>query len=279
MDTSRVVEVLHDRGVGISPRWLLGSGFILRSNVVITAAHNLGDYPHKSPPEATIVRLMDGSEKPVTNILADNLQVDLAVLGVSGISDMKPVALARVDRKKISVLSDVMAVGFPNYKYQKERPLATQRQPAQPVGIVPTAENATSGRLVLKISAGEPATPNPGDGSPWAGLSGAAVFCGEALLGVVNEHHSAEGLGVLHFIPFTEVFELPVDQQILLGAAIGIADMAALPIINGSEQVEHIDTDLERMLLEIRAYEKSGLLTPSAAKSLTVTAFKHAKGW
>jgi hypothetical protein len=38
-----IVEVLHDRGSGMSPDWSLGSGCAVREGLVLTAARNVGD--------------------------------------------------------------------------------------------------------------------------------------------------------------------------------------------------------------------------------------------
>jgi hypothetical protein len=37
-----VVEVLHNKGTAAEPDWSVGSGYVLGSRLVLTAAHNVG---------------------------------------------------------------------------------------------------------------------------------------------------------------------------------------------------------------------------------------------
>jgi hypothetical protein len=268
------VEVLHDRGQGRSSRWALGSGFVLRTNVVVTAAHNLGDSPDECGPEGTTVRTMDGEEHEVVSVMARSDVIDMAVLAVPGLA-AEPIEIGQVDRSRIDVVHNVMAVGFPNYKYAADKPARLRRQPAQPVGMVPTTESYTSGTLVLKL---EDAGPAPVDnGSPWEGLSGAGVFVEERLLGVVIEHRFAEGLCTLHFVPFSSLLTLTEHEQALFCAVLGILNLKALPHANGSPTP--IDGSLVSDLKEIRELENQGYLDPSEASVLRIEAVKQSKGW
>src|SRR5215217_346979 len=99
METARVVEVLHDRGEGVSPRWLLSSGFVITADVVITAAHNLGEYPNEPGPLGTIVRTLDGMERSA-DLLVRCEALDLALLTVPGLN-AAAVRIGRVDREHI----------------------------------------------------------------------------------------------------------------------------------------------------------------------------------
>lgn len=194
MEATRVLEILHDRGEKVVPRWLLGSGFLVRTGVVLTAAHNLGDVYEVPRPDSTIVRTLNGVEHPAT-LLARCDTVDMTILLTPGLQ-AQAVRLARVERQNVAVVHGVVAVGFPNFKYADDRPTPLKRQPAQPVGYIPTAEGLSAGDLTLKVESGLPAPPSTGTASPWQGLSGAGVFVEELLLGIVTEHHTAEGLGL-----------------------------------------------------------------------------------
>ncbi|WP_030453145.1 hypothetical protein [Herbidospora cretacea] len=58
MTVHRAVEVLHDRGPQVTPRWQAGSGFLLAPGLVFTAAHNV------SRAGVLSVRYQDRREQP-----------------------------------------------------------------------------------------------------------------------------------------------------------------------------------------------------------------------
>lgn len=278
MESSRVLEIIHDRGSAASPRWLLGSGFLLRDGIVLTAAHNLGGQDvSEIGPTGTAVRCLDGSEHHVVRVLARSHDIDFAVLAVPDLK-ASAVVIARIDRDQIDVVHDVMAAGFPNYKYAKERPKSQRRQAAQPVGSVSTVEDISAGTLTLKLEYGEPAPVATIDGSPWEGLSGAGVMTGERLIGVVIEHHPAEGLGSLRFVPFTKLSMLPEADCLLFCALLGIGDPMELPPVNISPVLVQ-QPAAAAALMEISQLESQGLLLRSEARTLRILAYKKAKGW
>lgn len=287
METARVVEVLHDLGQNSRPRWLLGSGFIQRAGVVLTAAHNIGGSEEFSTASGhTYVRMIDGREFEVSTVLAMNTVLDIAVLGVEGIVGYSPAPFGRLDRVHVGVLDQVTAVGFPNYKRRDDRP-PSNRPPAQPFGSVPTAEELSGGVFVLKVTSGLPEHTSDGGDSPWAGLSGAVVLCAESLLGIVIEHHPAEGLGALHFVPFAGLFDLPFGDQVKMTAALGMGaleDLTVLgappaPEVDGLSPEDQAMTELLKDLEQVRLLEAKGLMAPSVAQQVQYTAFMRAKGW
>lgn len=280
METARVVEVLHDRGGGISPRWLLGSGFVIRADVIITAAHNLGTTTQECGPHGTVIRTLEGTELPA-RVLVRNDVLDLALLATSGVT-VTPSKVGQVDRGRIEVVREVIAVGFPNYKYADERPPSQKRQPAQSVGSVPTAEGVSGGDLTLKIEAGEPAPPPTRGVSPWEGLSGAGVFVGEHLLGIVIEHHRSEGLGALRLMPISRIFELPMPDGAMFRAILGLNGIEQLELV-GPKLAENEDdpvlAEIVKDLQQVMSLGQRGLLTPAEVSALKITAYKEAKGW
>lgn len=280
MEAARIVEVLHDRGERVSPRWLLGSGFLVRTGTVLTAAHNLGDVGEPAGPHGTVVRSIDGVEHAAT-LLTRCDRVDLALLGAPGLQ-APAVRLARVDRQKVAVVRDVVAVGYPNFKYAHDRPTPVKRQPAQPVGFIPTAEGLTAGDLTLRLEGGLPAPPQPGVKSPWQGLSGAGVFVQGQLLGVVTEHRLTEGLGALQVKPLTCLLDLPDPEGALFRAILDLHDPAALILVADDAHPESDDPvlmDIVRELHQLMSLGRQGLLTPAEVSALKMTAYKEAKGW
>jgi hypothetical protein len=179
METYRAVEVLADVQRSTRP-WLLGSGFLLRPEVVVTAAHVVG-----SVVEAGIasiwVRDLHQREYPA-RLCAHDEALDLAVLAVPGLgASLDPFRIASVDREFAGVIPDVLGVGFPGFKHAPEKPKAKRRQAAQADGWIPTAENCGDGKLVLKLRI---APPEISPGSPWEGFSGAGIVVDDRLVGI-----------------------------------------------------------------------------------------------
>ena len=67
----------------------------------------------------------------------------------------------------------------------------------QVTGHAPVAANRRQGTLAVYLDDPAPAAPEPGGPSPWAGMSGAAVWADGRIVGVVAEHHPSEGTGRL----------------------------------------------------------------------------------
>jgi len=281
VEAARVVEVLHDRGDTVSPRWLLGSGFVVRSDVVITAAHNLEDSDISPSEKTTVVRTLEGVEYDA-RLIAHSKALDLALLAVPKLQ-ATPVKIGRIDRERVEVLRDVMAVGFPNYKYANDRPPALKRQPAQPVGSVPTVEGVSAGYLTLKIEAGEPAPAKEKNSSPWEGLSGAGVFATGCLFGIVVEHNLAEGLSTLTLVPLSRIIDLPGTDGATFRAILGLDDAQTLIVVGGNAEDEGTDDPvlltIIKDLQDVMKLGERGLLTPAEVSALKLTAYKEAKGW
>ncbi|WP_138758373.1 NB-ARC domain-containing protein [Modestobacter altitudinis] len=229
MEVARAVEVIHDRGENAQPRYECGSGFIIRPGVVLTAAHTI-DAPD-NPGSRTVVRDIEGFEYDVSKIAVWDERLDLALLIAENLApDLSPAPLGRLDRNRIEVVTDAMAVGYPDFKQDKDRSLP-QGTPAQPVGFIPTAENRPEGTLVVKLLAGEPDRA-PGTDGPWKGLSGAGLIASSRLIGVVIEHRPAEGLGSLIVQPLTAVGNAPAELRDVFLHQIGITALSDLLEVN-----------------------------------------------
>jgi hypothetical protein len=225
-----------------------------------------------------VVRRLDGVEcRASTLVRADS--IDLALLAVAQ-ATAQTVKLGRIDRDRIDVVRDVMAAGFPNYKYAHERPVALKRQPAQPIGSIPTVEDFSLAQLTLKIEYGEPAAPGEGEGSPWEGLSGAGVVVGDYLLGVAIEHHAAEGLSSLRVVPLTQLTQVEESERVVFCAVLGIDDPEQLPVVGlGDSAGDEVPAALVSELRQLTELSEAGLLGPGELKTLRITAVKEAKGW
>jgi hypothetical protein len=69
------------------------------------------------------------------------------------------------------------------------------------------AANRRQGTLAVYLDDPPPAAPEQGEPSPWAGMSGAAVWADGRIIGVVAEHHPSEGTGRLTARRVDRVYE------------------------------------------------------------------------
>lgn len=230
METYRAVEVFTRDSSG-QGSWLLGSGFVLKPSTVVTAAHNLGSNAGSG---TTWVRDLHGREWSVARVVAHDDVLDFAVLEVPGLgAGLDVAAIGQVQRETMSVLYDVVAVGFPGFKRADEKPAHQNRQPAHAEGWIPVAENYSAGELVLKVKAppaGVPASAERrGVRSPWEGFSGSGVVVGRHLIGIVTQHRPSEGLSSLTVRGITDV----VSSHDALRAALQVS-LAEAELIEAS---------------------------------------------
>lgn len=187
-----VVEVLHDQGGEHDPDWSTGSGYVVAPHTVLTAAHNVGH-------DGTLLVRVRDVEYPATVALLGDDVVDVAVLTVPGLlPEAAPPPCGKVNRHRAALVRDCWAVGFPRFKERRKRQLTAQAN-----GDIATGENLAADLLTLRVTATPRALAAGSDGSEWSGMSGAAVFSGTILIGVVTEHHRPEGGQALGVVPLT----------------------------------------------------------------------------
>ncbi|MGQ0717614.1 MAG: trypco2 family protein [Pseudonocardiales bacterium] len=108
-----------------------------------------------------------------------------------------PVTVARFGgiSDRAAVLA-VQAVGFPRFKLKTDDGgRAVYRDSHQAVGSVAVLSNRREGTLEVTVLPPE-RDPDPVT-SPWEGMSGAAVWVGDRIVGVIAKHHRCDGLGRL----------------------------------------------------------------------------------
>ncbi|WP_424891476.1 NACHT domain-containing protein [Streptomyces sp. XH2] len=159
-----------------------GSGYLLAPNLVLTAAHVIGDCAH---PRAIVPGGTGQVRCRVVWARDDNRRCDVALL--VGERDLVPGDVAAAFAPLVwgraydlRVWSGAQAVGFPHV----QRDAAGELDTEQVVGSLKPGSNLLSGRHALDSEHGPPLPPADG-GSPWAGMSGAAVFVEGLLAGVV----------------------------------------------------------------------------------------------
>lgn len=156
--------------------YLFGSGYLIADGLVLTAAHVLERAPGVAAREGqpAEVACPEGDWQPATVAWAD-ADRDVAVLRCPGLGAGSPVRWGRLAG------SDPVEwglVGFPRASMDAD----AGRQPEHAFGRTSPISERPAGRLALTVESREAA----GSDSPWAGLSGAAVFSGEHLIGVIT---------------------------------------------------------------------------------------------
>lgn len=126
---------------------------------------------------------------------------DLAVLTIAPREGDPPVAVARFGRisgDRAAVLA-VRSVGFPRFKLKSDDGIEDHpqryRDSHQADGSVAVLSNRREGTLEVTVSPPE-RDPDPAV-SPWEGMSGAAVWIGDRIVGVIARHYPSDGLGRL----------------------------------------------------------------------------------
>jgi tetratricopeptide (TPR) repeat protein len=175
LEERRVVRTAVPLAVG-GDLYNLGSGYLIADKLVLTAAHVL------EPAEGATVR--EGQEAEVARIGGEwqeatvawvDAKKDVALLACP---DLQADSMVRWGRLVGSKPLEWGAVGFPVASADD----AAGRQPEHAFGRTSPISDLGAGRLALTIESREA----KGGNSPWAGLSGAGVFCGDHFVGVVT---------------------------------------------------------------------------------------------
>ncbi|MDG4827661.1 serine protease [Asanoa sp. WMMD1127] len=213
---ARVAEVIAALPGGGSRR---GSGYRVTGGRVLTAAHVVAGATALSVRfDAGLAGVWTAEATPVWG----DTDADLVVLGFeppAGAPVVTPAPIGRVGEHRAVI--DVHTAGFPRWKLRTKegRPF---RDLAYAAGSLAVLANRRGGTLEITVAAPDH-DPDPGT-SPWEAMSGAAVWAGERLIGVVAEHHRREGLGRLTAVR--------LDRALTAGplaALLEVADVAALP--------------------------------------------------
>ncbi|MCL8013628.1 trypsin-like peptidase domain-containing protein [Streptomyces sp. AS02] len=200
LEAARVAEILVECAGGASGR--RGSGYRVGPACVLTAAHILAG-------EVTSVRVRFDADRPgewstACQVVLLDESADVALLELMdvppGRGSAPPPPYAAVP--DTDVVLPFSAVGFPRFKLRKDdMRLLDDGSPSQyrdschVSGSLSVLSNRREGTLELAVAA-PPADVEPGR-SPWEGMSGAVVWSGGAVIGMVSVHHRADGLGTL----------------------------------------------------------------------------------
>jgi WD40 repeat protein len=230
----RVVEVIADLGKTSRPRWRYGSGLLVGGRQVLTAAHVVAGAA------AVTVRGPDKVALPAdldSALLGDPDHLDFALLAVPAAPALPKVAVALVDRDVTTgevVIEGCWAVGYPSFQEVARDVAGSVRETAQVRGWIPPLSGLVEGLLSLQVTATPqslPAEQTRLGESEWSGMSGAAVFAREALVGVVTEHAPRRGSSEVTVIPLDQLSDpatAPADAAGWWGR-LGVDDPAGLP--------------------------------------------------
>jgi NACHT domain/Trypsin-like peptidase domain len=199
LDVRRVVQIVITRRGG--EKWR-GSGYRVSGDAVLTAAHVVRDAVSvtlRFLTEGGDVTELSGEPEP----LWEDSEVDVAVLKIRNDAGSSGRDAAEVPPVRFGLITqpvDCEALGFPKFTLRPDfassdlNSATWYRDSHHAQGTTTPWANLREG--TLQISVGAPG-PDPEGRSPWEGMSGAAVWSGGCLIGVVSAHHLTDGAGRL----------------------------------------------------------------------------------
>ncbi|MFE2475006.1 tetratricopeptide repeat protein [Streptomyces sp. NPDC059389] len=224
LDPHRIAEVIVTTPAGGGRR---GSGYQVGDTAVLTALHVVAG--------AAGVQVRFDADRPgqwaaKAELAWSDPETDVAVLTFTappGAVPVPPARFGRIGDDRHAVI-DVHAAGFPLWKRRRGADGMQFRELHQADGTVAALSNLRTGTLEITVAAAA-ADPDPAV-SPWSGMSGAAVWAGPYLVGVVAEHHRGEGLGRLTAVRVDHTLHRVGDgARAELAALLAIPDHTALP--------------------------------------------------
>lgn len=235
----RIVEVEADMGEGRSPRYRYGSGLLIGDRQVLTAAHVVSGAVAVSVRGPDKVRLMADQD---TALVGDPNRLDLALIAVPEAEALPGLEVAIVNRNVTSgaVIVQCSAVGYPEFaEVSRQATGRSLRETASVNGFISPLSGLVEGLLSLQVTG----TPRPLpsgflDRSEWSGMSGAAVFAGRHLVGVVTEHAPRRGSSDITVTPLDFLLKpatAPADASSWL-SRLGISDVSNIPCAGAVER-------------------------------------------
>ena len=211
VELARVAEVIAEAG-GKRRR---GSGYEVVAGTVLTAAHVVANASE------VMVRFNAGQPDEriaSAQVSALNQDCDVAVLSFPGHPPGQRLVAASfglIGTRPAVV--DCVSVGFPRFKLREDTqvraggPPRRYRDSHQANGTVSSLSSSREGSLEFLVA--PPACDPDAEHSPWEGMSGAPLWCGTRIVGLISEHHRREGLNRLAATRVGRWYEvLPAEQ-------------------------------------------------------------------
>jgi hypothetical protein len=204
VDPARVASLYADGPAGKRA----GSGYLVGTGAVLTAAHVVTDAGLAVGDRLEVMPFAGDRWLPAEvawlGTSAGSGQVDAALVRLGEQTKWKePVGLLRWGRLAGNSPVSAAAIGYP---WAQERP-DMRRGTEHVVGFITPPPNQVTGLLDLTVLTSAPSDP-PGGGSPWAGMSGAALMAGPYLAGIVLVDPARYGSDRLSVLPVARLFEI-----------------------------------------------------------------------
>jgi tetratricopeptide (TPR) repeat protein len=187
LEGARVVEVFAPAAGG--GRGSFGSGYLVDDRRVLTARHVVEGTPGQCE-----VRPLGAKEWLSADVVWRGEESDAALLRIPGKDARRPVRLGRLPS---GARAPCRALGFPLAQAK-----GRVRDTEEIVGEVAPLTARKSGLLTVHIDGSVPDRDSSGH-SPWEGYSGAALFCGPLLVGVLTVDPVHFGTRRLEAVPVT----------------------------------------------------------------------------
>ena len=195
-----------------------GSGYLVSPGWVLTACHVVNGAASIGVWLGAPLELTPRARLGVdTGLVLMVPAADLALLPVTWDADDPPFGSAlfgRLDRNAGAVMP-AAAAGCPRFKLRPNpaRPDMLLRELYYASGSIAPLSNAKSGRYEFAVEVLPGPDPDP-EHSPWEGMSGAAVWGGGRLIGVVGQHYPREGFGILTVRPIAQLFDRDAEAEL-----------------------------------------------------------------
>lgn len=161
---------------------------------------------------------------------------DLAMLDVPEADELAALPVAGVNRNVTGgeFVERCWAVGFPAFQ-EVERDTAGRslRESAEVKGEIPPLSGLREDLLSFQVTASPQTLPSAGllDASEWSGMSGAAVFAGSFLVGVVTEHSPRRGPSDVTVTPLAALLDPETGPADSVEWRRRLAAPASLPLL------------------------------------------------
>ncbi|WP_432923029.1 tetratricopeptide repeat protein [Microbispora sp. CA-135349] len=239
---ARAVEVLCRHRLGRRDHWSVGSGYLVTSDLVLTARHNIqpAEVPHPAGPVLLLVRFVHEREYEAHVVaLGREPDDDIALIRIGDDGyrprDLAVVRFATIDRATTHSVTGCWAVGFPRFKeVGGTTTTAAKRDSAHLEGVIPPGADLRRGLHEFRVTSMPASLAGTGTAaSPWQGISGTLVFTQDGAsslaVGVITEHHLPAGTSSLTLVPVTRLSPVGLDGTSAVWELLGVSDPEGLP--------------------------------------------------